>query len=349
MRLKGRISVPIFWKKNRKIKMLHILLLILKIIGIIIAAILGILVLLICIVLFVPFKYQVEGTCDGTLDGLKADVTCTWLLHLIKFKGTYRQKEFKWRFRVFWKQMAQEAETKENEKEAATDTEDLKDLEGDVITDEEDNKKILEETKETIKNRTEELPGIQEKTEKESQLSERTEKKRKKTSETSSEEKTGNQKEDRKITGFIEKCRQAFQKIKCTIQRFCDKIKALSDKKEKLTSFVSDDVHKTAFLRGKKEAFRLLRRLRPKKIRAKIHYGFDDPCLTGQLLAGLSILYPFIGEQTEIVPDFEHKILEGELLIKGKIRILHFAVMMWNLLWCREVRTTYKHVKSFEL
>lgn len=326
--------------------MLHILLLILKIIGIIIAAILGILVLLICIVLFMPFKYRLKGTCDGTLDGLKADITGTWFFHLIKFTASYERKEFKWKLCIFWKQITEEVQDTPAQEKYSDDVSDLK---GDVVSHDEAKEKILEEPEEAVESCAEKLPGIEKKDEEESGLFQRTEKKRKKAPEDSAEEETANHKKNRKSAGFIEKCRQALQKIKCTIQRFCDKIKTLSDKKEKLTEFISDEIHKTAFLKGKKEALRLLRRLRPGKVRARVHYGFEDPCLTGQVLAGLSVLYPFIGEQTEIVPDFEHKILEGDLLIKGKIRMIHFAVLIWNLLWCREVRTTYKHVKSFKL
>ena len=52
------LTSALYIKKNRKSKMLHILVLILKIIGIIIAAILGILVLLVCVNSFrQPIRY----------------------------------------------------------------------------------------------------------------------------------------------------------------------------------------------------------------------------------------------------------------------------------------------------
>ena len=63
--------------------MLHILLFILKIIGIIIAAILGILVLVVCVVLFVPGRYDIEASCDGSFSGIRAAARLTWFLNLV--------------------------------------------------------------------------------------------------------------------------------------------------------------------------------------------------------------------------------------------------------------------------
>lgn len=320
--------------------MLHIILLILKIIGIIIAAILGILVLLVCIVLFVPFRYRIEAASGGTSDSLQADMTCTWLMHLIRFTASYRGNKLDWNLRIFFKKMAGEEQA---------DADDIKKFEGEVETDETEYEEILEETEETGGRGAKEHPGLQKEDEKEPGLPERVETKREETAEDAREEKTGSGKKHGKSENLYEKCRQTFRKIKCTIQRLCDKIKALSEKKEKLSEFILDDIHKTAFAKVKKEAFRLLRRLKPKTVRAKIHYGFEDPYRTGQVLAGLCILYPFMGRDTEIVPDFEQKILEGTLLVKGKVRVLHFVMLLWRLFWCREVRATYKHIRSFEL
>lgn len=320
--------------------MLHIILLILKIIGIIIAAILGILVLLVCIVLFVPFRYRIEAVSGGSADSIQADIRCTWLLRLVTFKASYRAGEFDWNLRIFFKKMAEEEQT---------DASDFKKFDEEVEDDEAKYKEMLEETEKTDEGRAEERQSVQKEVEEESRLPERTETKRKETEKDAQKEKTGPRKKRRKSENIYEKCRQTFRKIKCTILRLCDKIKALSEKKEKLSAFILDDIHKTAFTKVKKEALRLLGRLKPKTVKAKIHYGFEDPYRTGQVLAGLSILYPFMGKQTEIVPDFEQKILEGTLLIRGKVHILHFVLLLWNLFWCREVRATYKHARSFEL
>lgn len=73
--------------------MLHILLFILKLIGIIIAAILGILVLLVCVVLFVPGRYDIEASCDGSFSDIRATARMTWFLNLVGLHVCYEKEK----------------------------------------------------------------------------------------------------------------------------------------------------------------------------------------------------------------------------------------------------------------
>ena len=148
-----------------------------------------------------------------------------------------------------------------------------------------------------------------------------------------------------KIAGRL---RAFFQKIKYTFQRLCGKIKTLSEKKEKVKEFLTDEVHRRAFQKTKTEFSRLLRRIRPKKLKGTVHYGFEDPYHTGQVLAALGVAYPWLGEAVSVYPDFEKRILQGDLYVKGTVRALYVVLLIWKLVWCKDVRTTYHHIRSFE-
>ena len=152
-----------------------------------------------------------------------------------------------------------------------------------------------------------------------------------------------------KFQGFIRKIRQTVDKFKCTIQRLCDRIEETSEKKDKLKAFIADAAHRNAFGRGKKELIKLLGRLSPKVLQADIHYGFEDPSLTGRVLAGFGILYPFLGDNVQITPDFQEKILEGKLYVKGRIYVRHLAVTAVKLLLDGDVRRTIKDIRKFKL
>lgn len=163
--------------------------------------------------------------------------------------------------------------------------------------------------------------------------------------------KQSGEKGDRETTKTPEKqCENQswFKKIKCTILKICDKIKSFWETKEKITSFLTDDVHVEAFKIVKTELGILARHLRPRRIRGFVKFGFEDPYRTGQVLAGLSILYPFYGENVEIYPDFEQKILKGDLYIKGHIRMVHLATLLWRLFFNRYVRRTYRDYKKLK-
>ena len=71
--------------------------------------------------------------------------------------------------------------------------------------------------------------------------------------------------------------------------------------------------------------------------------------MTGYVLALISMIYPFIGENAEIRPDFEHKILRGRVYVKGRIRALHAVSFALRLLLDKNVRTTYRHIRKFKL
>ena len=152
----------------------------------------------------------------------------------------------------------------------------------------------------------------------------------------------------RKIVGLYQKLAVIPGKISSILQGIGDKVQGLLEMKEKILSFLSDEVHQTAFMKARDEVLFLIRRLKPKIIQADIHYGFEDPSLTGKVLAGLSICYPFLGDEVNIYPDFEKRIFDGHLRIAGRLRVSYFLKLLWKLLWSREVRMTYRHVRSFE-
>lgn len=100
---------------------------------------------------------------------------------------------------------------------------------------------------------------------------------------------------------------------KYTVSEICDKIKPVFQEKDNL------------------EILKFAKMLRPRRLRGYVKFGFEDPYHTGQVLAFLAILYPFYGYRVTITPDFEQKILEGDLEAKGHVYPVSFAVFVWNI------------------
>ena len=148
---------------------------------------------------------------------------------------------------------------------------------------------------------------------------------------------------------MADKIAGVFKKIKYTFDRICDKIRTLLEKAESVKAFLTDEVHQSAFLKCLAELKKMAIRLRPKRIRGKVHFGFEDPSLTGRVLAGVSLLYPYWGEHICCSPDFENKVLEGEVSVEGSLRLLPAAALGWNLLWNKNVRRTAMDIKRFFL
>jgi len=317
--------------------MLHIILLILKIIGIILAVILGILVLLLLIVLFVPIRYKLTGDCKGTLDSLDGRLKVTWFLHLVTANVIYRNRTFEWEVRVAWK--------KWNAASGEASVDEARELV---------KEKVAPEVEEVAEETTQEIEGPADKPVKEiaeeiKQEAVHFKADSKEIAKEIGEEVREEKKVSEKVKAIWDRIKEFFQNIKYTISKIYDKIKVLMKKKDYIMDFLTDEVHQAAFRIAKRELIRLLRYLRPKKFQADLLVGFEDPYNTGCLLAGYSMVYPFIGKQAVLTPDFEKKVLEGTLLVKGCIKMVYFVILGWNLLWSREVRKTYKDIRGFKL
>ena len=153
----------------------------------------------------------------------------------------------------------------------------------------------------------------------------------------------------KKISGLYERFKKIPEKIKYTFRRICDKIRTLKKQKDRIAAFLRNSMHQNAFSRLIKEVKRLLHFLKPSDASVDLEFGFSDPSYTGYALAGISMIYPMIGEYTQIKPDFEHKVLKGNVFIKGKIRILYGLIFALNMFRDKNVRVTYRHIRKFRL
>ncbi len=321
--------------------MMHILLLLLKILGWILATILGLIVLLIFIALFIPVRYQVSGECKGTLDSLKGVICFTWLLHLVKGNIIYKNGKMVWAVRIAWKKiktvpeelsetshldLAPEQETRPKEKQDnKTDSPQIKDNEGVY------KKNSNNENQTSIRNTLPKAPLPKKHKNFFSKLSELY------------------LRIINAIKTFILRMKKIYNKFKYTIHRFYDSIKSLLDKTDKVLAFLKDETHQSAFHAVILELKRIFRFLKPKKLIINAHFGLEDPSTTGHVLAIISMIYPFLGKHTNIQPDFDQKVLEGNVFITGKIRFVYIFISLFNLLKNKNFRLTVRHIKNFKL
>ena len=319
--------------------MLHILFLILKIIGIILAVILGLILLVICIVLFVPICYKADLHGSGNARELTVHAKVSWLFGLIKAVFALENGKTDLSVRIAWKKFG---DSDPVEDKAEDRIEEKPKPEKKSVMQE---KQVIqgEEKQDDTTNRITDK-AVEDQTEK-AEKSEQTAKTR-----PESTEKKQRKKKDRKEdSDSASKIEQITEKIKCTYHKFCDKINEITEKKDKMSDFLTDETHKNAFLKLKNEAFHLLKKLKPKKIQGEITFGFEDPSLTGRLLAWISMIYPWIGEHTDITPDFEHRMLSGDLSIRGRLYVITPVVTAIRLILSKAVRRSFKDIRNFKL
>lgn len=296
--------------------MLHILLCILKIVGWILLVILGIVVLVICVFLFEPLRYNLLVKIGEDPKSNFIDLKFNWFFHLIRGQVLYEKEELNWQIKVAWRTFPKQNEDREEETaEEAVEKEDIRKEE--IILE-----NSLEKEKPVFQKKTEEQKSVL-------------------------EEKYKERKEDHEKTKKTsEKIKQLLEKIKYTFQKICATIKSLQRKKEYVKRFIKSETHRYAWNLCIKQAKKLVRRIKPKKLSGYVAFGTDDPAFTGKILACISMIYPFTGEHIEIIPDFDEKKLNADVYVLGKIRSVTFLCMAIRLIISKEVRLTYKHIKK---
>ena len=316
--------------------MLHIIWVLLKIIGWILLAILAILILLLCIVLFTAVRYQAEAVSKGGKDSTKARVRVSWFFRLVQVTVRYDGGKVKYDIRILKKRISNRQEKKEtvaSDKKELSKTPDKPETAEEITADELKIQKIK-------------LTGNEPKEQKTETSAEKAEVRRQESSAGESDTKESS-KAAEKFRKIKNKILSFFQKIKYTLSKICDKMKALSEKKEQVLDFFRDEVHKKAFQKGKSVAVRLLKSLKPKHFQAHVVFGFEDPSVTGKVLAGAAILYPFTGDGLDLQPDFEQAVLKGKVYVKGKLRPISFLVQGLRLLLDKRVRKTWHDARGF--
>jgi hypothetical protein len=111
-------------------------------------------------------------------------------------------------------------------------------------------------------------------------------------------------------------------------------------------SIYHDERNHQWFMRLGTRIKKLLIALMPDIDRLFWHFGFDDPATTGKVLGALSVFYPACQERMVLHPEFESEIMEGEVAIHGKIRILTIAVFMIRSFLNKQFFGIVKQVKN---
>ena len=136
---------------------------------------------------------------------------------------------------------------------------------------------------------------------------------------------------DGRIAVLIDKAKNILKKIKLKTIKAIKTKDTLKAKIDEIKTAIEDEPNKEMF-RFLLEQFKLLlHEIKPVKQDINIHYGCEDPYITGKILVYASIFYGFIGIDMNITPDFEQEIIEGSIYLKGRIRIYKLLLIAFRV------------------
>ncbi len=294
--------------------MLHIIFLILRILLITVLILLGLAILLIILVLFVPVRFKLYAEKH---EKVFCKMKASWLGFVFYFKANYDENGF-----LYW----------------------LKSFGGTLVTNEHGFEEVNEEPHEE--------PEPVEKKEKKPPKKE----KKEKTNTPESEELEKQQfisddsfldKKKESIFTRIGKIFDSFIiKVKEKIQSFISRLKDIKNKANQYKRFLRSPVTKQALSVVKIYLIKLLKHIKPKVINGNVHYGTGDPASTGTQLGYISVLFPLYYDKVNITPDFSEKVLEGDIFIKGRIRVYNILYYACRVYFNKYVKRTIAHFKK---
>lgn len=284
--------------------MIHMLLLILKIIGIILLAVLALCLL----VLFFPVTYKVKGDFQGK--DFHITVQCGWLFHLLHFGGKFSNDESAARIRIFGIPINLLKDKSESDRKINLTKEKKKSR---YDRDKSPKQERTETKDEKITNEV-----LKEKQEEHVQITD-------KCRENQSKDKRATEKEQDK--SFTDKVKDIFRRICGVIRKVKDVIKkvykdveGIYNKGKKLKAFLTANTTKEAYRYGKGIIIKAVKHVFPTGMKAKIHFGFEQPDITGKVLGYIAMVFSVFQvnvKHISIIPDFDKKIFEGNIKLKG--------------------------------
>ncbi len=288
-----------------------ILLMVLKIIGIILLILLGLMILITLLLLFVPVRYELKGNFTDK-DTYDFSVRISWLLRIVQFKLLGHNKTVTNRITLFGIRLKKREKVKTKKKKNKS-SEDDNNIEGNP----ENSQTVQEENRQdevSHKEPVEDNQGCE----------------------------TCTEGTDGKKVGIFTKIKNFFKslisKIRQTFKKICDTIKTAKDKIQKVDEFLHDEKNIELFMLGKNELFYLLKHYMPRKWKGRLLLGTGEPASTGYALGTLYALYPVHGGNLIVTPDFENKVIKGNVFVRGRIRGIHTARTVIHLFKNKHLR-----------
>lgn len=134
------------------------------------------------------------------------------------------------------------------------------------------------------------------------------------------------------------------EKIQGICQTISEKWQKGQDTYDKATEFISDEGNQQLFSLVWRQIKKLIVHILPRKISGRFKFGFEDPYTTGQILTVVSPFYPLYAKTFSFEPVFNDKVLDGEVHIKGHIRVI---TLLWIVVRVLLNRNLWKLIRKW--
>lgn len=136
------------------------------------------------------------------------------------------------------------------------------------------------------------------------------------------------------------------KKNKFSLENIKLKLEKLGKKRDALKKVSSSK----RFEKAKKDVIiyvkKLLSILKPKTFQGRLHFGLEDPAVTGELTGMLAMFLPLYYDCFELEPEFEFPCLEGELYGKGRFALFPILILALKVIFNKNLIKVTKKVQT---
>lgn len=302
---------------------------ILKVIGLVLLFLLLLILLLLGLVLLTPIRYAGAGHKGEKKKDYAAHVDVSWFLHLVQLHAGLTPAGLACDLRILWfhpmDSRPPDTPPTNGSDENSSQSEEKPSTEGSAANASDEASARSEETTapdDTVVKDSDEAPSENEEH----------------TPSDETDEPSPDETDQEKETKSPSPAAEAPKKKKRKKSSFADRIKRICEKASSLREAVEDEENQKAFHLLISRVKYLLHHLRFRKFEGRLKFGFDDPAMMGRILGVLSLFYPLYGESFTLTPVFDHTVFEGEIALKGHVRLIHILIAAIQLMMNKKIR-----------
>jgi len=121
------------------------------------------------------------------------------------------------------------------------------------------------------------------------------------------------------------------EKIKYIFNKICAIIRKVFSGYETFRDFIDDKENRKTIKHIWNQIKYLLKKIKPKKIKGYLHFGFEDPATTGKALGAIYTVTRGDIKNFPVKAEFEKEIKEGEADIRGYVQLYIFLIILIKL------------------
>ena len=330
--------------------MLAVILTILKFIGIGLLCILGFILAVLILVLVLPVRYRLDVSKKPE-DKLYAKAKVTYFFGLIRAFAGYRdylevKAKIAW-FTLFEMKLPDPDEEDDEDLPDDDLDEEFDELLNEELSDDGLDEQLNEELSDDDLNMSDETAGVCTE-QSEDAIDDETDDPYDPDGDLSPEDAEGADfAEDAENTGDADGNDEESQldKLKYKFSGIYDKIQKVRSEIRYYWNIYNSNEGKNSLYTIKKHLKKIVLKLLPRKIRAKLKYGFKTPDLTGKVYGIYCLISNRLTKDSEVVPDFDNEVFEGSVTAKGFFNIWSILIHGICIILNRNVLKIIKSVK----